>query len=91
MVHVSDIRGCRLYRQDSDGYRTDSIPYRLVGYHILPTNPVGYADNIRTDSVGVLAVAQMGRRMGKVDDKVSDGTFLRGHAILRGFLCAVAL
>ena len=57
-----------------------------MGDDILPADPVGYADDIRADTVGFLAVAQMGRRMGEVAYKVSDRAFLRGDALLRKFL-----
>lgn len=52
-------------------------------HHILSANPAGYADDIRTDTVGILAVAQMGRCLGQMDDKVSDGAFLWRDVILR--------
>ena len=57
-----------------------------MGDHILSANPAGYADDIRTDTVGILAVAQMGRCLGQMDDKVSDGAFLWRDVILRKFL-----
>ena len=67
------------------------VPNRLVGDHILSANPAGYADDIRTDTVGILAVAQMGRCLGQMDDKVSDGAFLWRDVILRGLLCAASV
>ena len=60
----------------------------LMGDDILPADPAGDADDIRADTVGLLAASQMGRRMGEVAHEVSDGTFLRGDALLRGLLCA---
>ena len=57
-----------------------------MGDHILSANLAGYADDIRTDTVGILAVAQMGRCLGQMDDKVSDRAFLWGNALLRKFL-----
>ena len=35
----------------------------------------------------VLSAAEMGRFLGKMADALPDGTFLRGHALLRGLLC----
>ena len=61
-----------------------------MGYDILPTDIVGNAHRVRAYPVGVLAPAQMGRRVGEVAHEVSDGTFLRGDALLRGFLRAAA-
>ena len=55
-----------------------------MGDHILSANPAGYADDIRADTVGILAVAQMGRCLGQMDDQVSDGAFLWRDVILRG-------
>lgn len=54
-----------------------------MGYHLLPANPTGHVNNIRTYTMGVLAVAQMGRCMGEVAYKVSDSTFLWCNALLR--------
>ena len=62
-----------------------------MGDHILSANLAGYADDIRTDTVGILAVAQMGRCLGQMDDKVSDGAFLWRDVILRKFLLAYIL
>lgn len=58
----------------------------LMGYHILPANPARYADDFRTDTMGILVIAEMGRCMGKVDDTLFDGAFLRSHALLRGII-----
>ena len=55
----------------------------LMGYDLLPTNPVGNADDFRTDTVGVQHPAEMGRCLGEVADTLSDGAFLRGDALLR--------
>ena len=41
--------------------------------------------------MGVLAPAQVGRRMGEVAHKVSDGAFLWCDALLRGLLRAAAV
>ena len=49
-----------------------------VGDDLLPTNPVGNADDFRTDTVGVQHPAEMGRCLGEVADTLSDGAFLRG-------------
>lgn len=54
-----------------------------MGDDILPADPAGDADDIRANTVGFLAAAQMGRRMGEVAHEVSDGTLLRGDALLR--------
>jgi len=58
-----------------------------MGYHLLSANSFGNAHHFRTYPMGVLAPAQVGRRMGKMADTLPDGTFLRGHALLRGLLC----
>lgn len=55
----------------------------LMGYHLLPTNPIGNADDFRTDTVGVQHPAKMGRCLGEVADTLSDGAFLRSDALLR--------
>ena len=57
-----------------------------MGDDILPADPAGDADDIRANTVGFLAAAQMGRRVGEVAHEVSDGTLLRGDALLRGLL-----
>lgn len=54
-----------------------------MGDDLLPTNPVGNADDFRTDTVGVQHPAEMGRCLGEVADTLSDGAFLRGDALLR--------
>lgn len=63
----------------------------VVGNHLLPANPTGHVNNIRTYTMGVLAVAQMGRCMGEVAYKVSDSTFLWCNALLRRLLCATVI
>ena len=63
----------------------------LMGYDLLPTNPVGNADDFRADTVGVQHPAKMGRCLGEVADTLSDGAFLRGDALLRKFLLACIL
>lgn len=63
----------------------------LMGYHILPADSVGYAHDIRTDPVGFLPVAKMGRCMGQVAYPLSYSAFLWSDALLRRFLCSVAL
>ena len=72
-------------------YRSDCVSYRMVGDHLLPANPTGHVNNIRTYTMGVLAVAQMGRCMGEVAYKVSDSTFLWCNALLRRLLCATVI
>ena len=54
-----------------------------MGDHLLPADPAGHADDIRSDTMGVLAVAQVGRCMGEVAYPVPDRAFLRGDALLR--------
>ena len=58
----------------------------MVGDDILPADPAGDADDIRANTVGFQPAAQMGRRVGEVAHEVSDGTLLRGDALLRGLL-----
>ena len=58
----------------------------LMGDDLLPADPAGDADDIRADTVGFQPAAQVGRRLGEVAHKVSDGTLLRGDALLRGLL-----
>lgn len=62
-----------------------------MGYHLLSANSFGNAHRVRTYPMGVLTPAQVGRRMGEVAHEVSDSAFLRGDALLRGFLCPVAV
>lgn len=58
----------------------------LMGNHLLPANPAGYADDIRADTMGFQSVAQMGRGLGEVDDTLPDRAFLWCDALLRGVL-----
>ncbi len=62
-----------------------------MGYDLLSANSFGNAHHFRTDTMGILATPQVGRRMGEMDDKVSDGTFLWGHVVLRRLLRAVVV
>lgn len=62
-----------------------------MGDYLLSANLTRNADDIRTDTMGILATPQVGRRMGEMDDKVSDGTFLWGHVVLRRILRAVVV
>lgn len=55
----------------------------LMGNDLLPANPARNAHDIRADTMGILAASQVGRRMGEMADKVSDGTFLWCDALLR--------
>lgn len=57
-----------------------------MGDHLLPADPAGHADDIRSDTMGVFAVAQVGRCMGEVAYPVPDCAFLRGDALLRGII-----
>ena len=57
-----------------------------MGDHLLSANITWNADDIRPDTMGFLAVAQMGRGLGQMDDKVLNGTFLWGDVVLRKFL-----
>lgn len=54
-----------------------------MDYYLLSANITRNADDIRTDTMGIFATPQVGRRMGEMDDKVSDGTFLWGYVVLR--------
>lgn len=55
----------------------------LMGDHLLPANPARNVDDFRADTMGFLAVAEMGRSLGEVDYTLPDGAFLRGNALLR--------
>lgn len=55
----------------------------LMGDHLLPTDTPWYADDIRTDTMGVLTITEMGRGLGKMADTLSHGAFLWSNAILR--------
>lgn len=54
-----------------------------MGDDLLPADIARYADDIRPVAMGVLSAAEMGRFLGKMADTLPDGTFLRGHALLR--------
>ena len=86
MVYLIDGRSSREHRQDSNADSIDCVSYRLVEYHLLPTDTIGNADDIRTDTMGILAIAEMGKQLGEVADKVSDRAFLWSHAVLRGII-----
>ena len=58
----------------------------LMGDDLLPADIARYADDIRPVAMGVLSAAEMGRFLGKMADALPDGTFLRGHALLRGII-----
>jgi len=57
-----------------------------MGYHLLPADSPGYAHYFRPYPVGVLFITAMGRCMGQMDYTLSDGSFLRSHALLRGII-----
>ena len=57
-----------------------------MGDHILPANPTRDAHDFRTDTVGFLAIAEMGRSLGEVAYTLPDRAFLRGNALLRGII-----
>lgn len=90
VVYLFDSRSSSEHRQDSNADSIDRLPYRLVEHHLLSTDTVGNADDIWTDTMGVLATAEMGKQLGEVADKVSDRAFLWSHALLRGLLRAIA-
>lgn len=62
-----------------------------MGNYLLSANLTRNADDIRADTMGIFATPQVGRRMGEMDDKVSDGTFLWGHVVLRRILCPASV
>ena len=57
----------------------------MVGYNLLSADTLGYADHIRTDTMGIQSIAEMGRSMGEVAYTLSDRTFLWRDALLRRF------
>ena len=57
-----------------------------MGNDLLPANPARNAHDFRTDTMGFQPLAQMGRSLGQMADKVSDGTFLWCDALLRGII-----
>ena len=63
----------------------------LMANHLLPANPVGDVDHLRTDTVGIQSSAQMGRCLGKVAHTLSDCTLLRSYAVLRWILCTAPI
>ena len=62
-----------------------------MGDHILPADPAGNDDQLRTYTMGILSPAEMGRCMGEVVDKVSNSTLLWSDALFCGILCATAI
>lgn len=58
----------------------------MVEHDILSTDIVRYANDIWSDSMGVLRIAEMGKQLGEMADEVSDGTFLWSDVILRGII-----
>lgn len=56
-----------------------------MGDNLLSANPARNADDIRSDTVGILAIAQVGRSLGKVADKVSDSAFYGAMLYFVGF------
>lgn len=56
-----------------------------MGNHILPANPARYADDFRTDTMGILVIAEMGRCMGKVDDTLFTVHFYGAMLYFVGF------
>lgn len=57
-----------------------------MGHDLLPANPARNAHDFWTDTMGFQPIAQMGRSLGQMADKVSDGTFLWCDALLRGII-----
>lgn len=55
----------------------------LMGYDLLPADSAWYADDFRSDTMGIFAIAQMGRSVGEVAHTLSDRAFLRSDALLR--------
>ena len=55
----------------------------MVGYNLLSADTLGYADHIRTDTMGVQSVAEMGGGLGKVANSLFDSAFLWRDALLR--------
>ena len=58
----------------------------MVGNDILSADIARYAHNIRSDTMGIFIAAQVGRSVGEMADTLSDSTFLRSHALLRGII-----
>lgn len=59
----------------------------LMGNHILPADSVGYAHDFRSNPMGFLAAAEMGRGMGQMAYTLSHSAFLWGDAVFCGILC----
>lgn len=74
-------------RKQTSDMREQLPKHYFVGDDLLPADIARYADDIRPVAMGVLSAAEMGRFLGKMADTLPDGTFLRGHALLRGLLC----
>ena len=55
----------------------------LMDHDLLSANSFGNAHHFRADTVGFQSAAQVGRCVGEMDDKVSDGAFLWCHVVLR--------
>lgn len=62
-----------------------------MGYYLLPTDSSRYADNIRTDPMGIQPITEMGKQLGKVVDEILDGTLLWSYAILCWLLCSATV
>ena len=58
----------------------------MVEHDILSTDIVRYANDIWSDSMGVLRIAEMGKQLGEMADEGSDRTFLWSDVILRGII-----
>ena len=58
----------------------------MVEHDILSTDIVRYANDIWSDSMGVLSITEMGKQLGEMADEVSDRTFLWSDVILRGII-----
>ncbi len=54
----------------------------LMGDNILSANIAWHADHLRPFTMGILPASEMGRCMGKVDDTLSDRSFLWSDAVL---------
>ena len=63
----------------------------MVEHDILSTDIVRYANDIWSDSMGVLSITEMGKQLGEMADEVFDGTFLWSDVILRRILCSSSL
>ena len=64
---------------------------KIVGNDLLPADTAGHAHHLRTHTMGIQPVAQVGEQLGQVADPLPDRPFLWSHALLRGLLRAVAL